>query len=70
MKRLDAEPLVKDVFKNIDSLREKELRKALSMLDEKDEKKRRTSQSQHLDSSRKMLMFPDKGVNGGRGWGE
>ena len=39
MKRLDAEPLVKDVFKNIDSLRQKELEKALSMLDEKDERK-------------------------------
>jgi glutamyl-tRNA reductase len=39
MKRLDAEPLVKDVFKNIDSLRKKELEKALSMLDEKDEKR-------------------------------
>lgn len=39
MKRLDAEPLVKDVFKNIEHLREKELRKALQMLDEKDEKK-------------------------------
>ena len=39
MKRLDAEPLVKDVFKNIESLREKELQKALQMLGEKDEKK-------------------------------
>src|SRR3989338_1965594 len=39
MKRLDAEPLQKDVFKNIDSLREKELQKALQMLNEKDEKK-------------------------------
>jgi len=39
MKRLDAEPLVKDVFKNIENLREKELHKALQMLDEKDEKK-------------------------------
>ena len=39
MKRLDAEPLVKDVFKNIDNLRDKELQKALQMLDEKDEKK-------------------------------
>ena len=39
MKRLDVEPLVKDVFKNIDSLRIKELQKALQMLDEKDEKK-------------------------------
>jgi glutamyl-tRNA reductase len=39
MKRLDAEPLVKDVFKNIEHLREKELRKALQMLDEKDEEK-------------------------------
>ena len=39
MKRLDAEPLVTDVFKNIDNLREKELQKALQMLDEKDEKK-------------------------------
>ncbi len=41
MKRLDAEPLVKDVFQNIDTLREKELKKALQMLDEKDEKKRK-----------------------------
>ena len=39
MKRLDAEPLVKDVFKNIDSLRKKELKKALSMLGEKDKEK-------------------------------
>ena len=39
MKRLDAEPLVKDVFKNIEYLREKELQKALQMLGEKDEKK-------------------------------
>jgi len=39
MKRLDAEPLVKNVFKNIEYLREKELQKALQMLDEKDEKK-------------------------------
>jgi len=39
MRRLDAEPLVKDVFKNIDSLRVKELQKALQMLNEKDEKK-------------------------------
>jgi len=39
MNRLDAEPFVKNVFKNIDNLREKELQKALQMLDEKDEKK-------------------------------
>ena len=39
MKRLDAEPLVKDVFKKIENLREKELQKALQMLNEKDEKK-------------------------------
>ena len=39
MNRLDAEPIVKDVFKNIDSLREKELKKALQMLGEGDEKK-------------------------------
>jgi len=39
MKRLDAEPLVKNVFKNIENLREKEFQKALQMLDEKDEKK-------------------------------
>jgi len=39
MKRLDAEPLVKDVFKNIENLREKELQKALQMLGEKDERK-------------------------------
>lgn len=39
MKRLDAEPLVKEVFKNINSLRVKELQKALQMLGEKDEKR-------------------------------
>ena len=39
MKRLDAEPLVKDVFTNADSMRIKELQKALQMLGEKDEKK-------------------------------
>jgi glutamyl-tRNA reductase len=39
MKRLDAEPLVKDVFKNIDSLRVRELQKALQMLGETDEKR-------------------------------
>jgi len=39
MKRLDAEPIVKDVFKNIDLLRLKELQKALSMLGETDEKR-------------------------------
>ncbi|MDC4212685.1 MAG: glutamyl-tRNA reductase [Candidatus Nitrosopumilus limneticus] len=39
MKRLDAEPLVTDVFKNIENIREKEFNKALQMLDEKDEKK-------------------------------
>ncbi|MCH9657802.1 glutamyl-tRNA reductase [archaeon] len=39
MKRLDAEPLVKDVFKSIESLREKELQKALQMLGENDERK-------------------------------
>ncbi len=39
MKRLEAEPIVKDVFKNIDSLRVKELQKALQMLGETDEKR-------------------------------
>ena len=39
MKRLDAEPLVTDVFKSIENLREKELQKALQMLGEKDERK-------------------------------
>ena len=39
MKRLAAEPLVTDVFKSIENLREKELQKALQMLDEEDEKK-------------------------------
>ena len=37
MKRLEAEPLVKDVFKTINTLREKELQKALQMLEETDE---------------------------------
>jgi len=39
MKRLDAEPIVKNVFKNIDLLRIKELQKALQMLGETDEKR-------------------------------
>jgi len=39
MNRLDVEPIVKDVFKNIDARREKELEKALQMLGEKDEKR-------------------------------
>jgi len=39
MIRLDAEPLVKDVFTNADSLRVKELQKALQMLGETDEER-------------------------------
>jgi len=39
MKRLDAEPLVKDVFTNADLMRIKELQKALQMLGETDEKR-------------------------------
>ena len=39
MKRLDAEPLVKDVFTNADFMRIKELQKALQMLGETDEKR-------------------------------
>lgn len=39
MKRLEPEPLVKDVFTDVDSLRKKELEKALQMLGETDEKK-------------------------------
>ena len=32
MKRLEAEPIVKDVFKNIDEIRIKELEKAMNMI--------------------------------------
>lgn len=39
MNRLEAEPIVKDVFKSIDILREKELQKALGMLQETDSEK-------------------------------
>ena len=39
MKRLDAEPMVKNVFRNIESLRTKELSKAMQMLNETDDKK-------------------------------
>lgn len=39
MRLLDPEPLVKDVFASVDSLRKKELEKALEMLGETDEKK-------------------------------
>ena len=41
MKRLEAEPVVKDVFKNIDSLRIIELQKALNMLGELDDDKKK-----------------------------
>ena len=41
MKKLEAEPIVKDVFKNIDSLRIKELEKALNMLGDMDDNKRK-----------------------------
>ena len=41
MKRLEAEPIVKDVFKNIDNLRNKELQKALNMLGELDDDKKK-----------------------------
>lgn len=39
MKRLEVEPVVKNVFKDIDSVRVKELKKALQMLGETDEEK-------------------------------
>jgi len=39
MKRLEPEPLVRDVFSSVDSLRKQELEKALQMLGETDEKK-------------------------------
>jgi len=39
MKRLEVEPIVKNVFKEIDSARIKELKKALQMLGETDEQK-------------------------------
>lgn len=39
MKRLEPEPLVKDVFTSVDSLRKKELEKALQKLGETDEEK-------------------------------
>ncbi|MDE1763746.1 MAG: glutamyl-tRNA reductase [Thaumarchaeota archaeon] len=39
MKRLEVEPIVKNVFKEIDQARVKELKKALQMLGEKDEQK-------------------------------
>ncbi len=39
MKRLEAEPIAKEVFKEIDQIREKEFQKALQMLKETDEEK-------------------------------
>lgn len=39
MNRLNAEPMVKEIFKNIDVLREKELQKAIKILGENDQKK-------------------------------
>ncbi|MGB6785762.1 MAG: glutamyl-tRNA reductase, partial [Nitrosotalea sp.] len=39
MKRIEVEPIVKNVFKEIDQARVKELKKALQMLGETDEQK-------------------------------
>ncbi|MFY9300413.1 MAG: glutamyl-tRNA reductase [Candidatus Nitrosotenuis sp.] len=39
MRRLEVEPTVKEIFKDIDTRREKELQKALQMLGEKDEER-------------------------------
>lgn len=39
MRRLEVEPVVKEIFKDIDERRNKELQKALQMLGEKDEEK-------------------------------
>jgi glutamyl-tRNA reductase len=39
MKRLEVEPVVKEIFKDIDSRRIRELKKALAMLGEKDQQK-------------------------------
>ena len=41
MKRLEAEPIVKDVFKNMDEIRIKELEKAMTMLGDIDPDKKR-----------------------------
>ena len=41
MKRLEAEPIVKDVFKNMDEIRIKELEKAMTMLGDIDSDKKR-----------------------------
>ena len=41
MKRLEAEPIVKDVFKNIDEIRIKELEKAMNMLGDIDPEKKK-----------------------------
>ena len=41
MKRLEAEPIVKDVFKNIDEIRIKELEKAMNMLGDLDPEKKK-----------------------------
>jgi glutamyl-tRNA reductase len=41
MKRLEAEPVVKDVFKNIDEIRIKELEKAMNMLGDLDPDKKK-----------------------------
>ena len=41
MKRLEAEPIVKDVFKNMDEIRIKELEKAMNMLGDLDPDKKK-----------------------------
>ena len=41
MKRLEAEPIVKDVFKNMDEIRIKELEKAMNMLGDLDPEKKK-----------------------------
>ena len=69
MKRLDAEPFVKDVFKNIDELRERELAKALQMLNEQDCKKIRIIEDLTKAIVESIVLNPDEQCSAGiRTW--
>ena len=58
MKRLDAEPLVKDVTVSVDSLRKQELEKALEKLGETDENKIKIIEELTKNVVEKIISVP------------
>lgn len=63
MKRLDAEPIVKDVAISVDSLRKKELEKALEKLGEIDENKIKIIEELTKNVVEKIVSVPTNNTN-------